>query len=203
MPGLEHFVTMPGYTVKPDCTAEIQMPLLSLSPEGVNIQYFYNEYMPDVFNCSKNILQTSTHTVDLHGHCMNSVRGNEYNNVKGFVSAASFENYRNSFNTSSNEAGYRFSGYIMYGEDEFRRVRRSLHGKGENVQYKINENVGKDCYIPTAGNYFIKCYLHQEKKKMQGMSLDKIIKHFSIELCSEPRASNFKWVPRTCQCHHG
>jgi hypothetical protein len=159
---------------------EYQLPYLSPSIEGVNIEYFTNAYMSDVFNFIRNILSSNNQTVDICGYCSNRMRGKEYNNVKGFVSLSAFENYRNAFNTSSDETEYKYNGYVRYGEDEFKRLRRSKHGKGENFKFEIKEYIGKNCYIPTAGNCFIKCYLYQETKKMADLTLDEIIKQYGL-----------------------
>jgi hypothetical protein len=59
---------------------------------------------------------------------------------------------------------------VRYGNDEFKRLKRSKHGKGENFKFEIKEYIGKNCYIPTAGNCFIKCYLYQEMKKITLLS---------------------------------
>jgi hypothetical protein len=147
-------------------STHIQQAPSTSSDNNFNIEYFADAYLPDVFNFIQNILRTNNHTADISGYCVNSTAGKEYQNVKGFVSLSAFENYRNSFNSSSDETKYQFTGNVRYGEDEFKRLRRSKHGKGEDFRFEIMEYEGENCYIPPAGNCFIRCYLHQEKKKM-------------------------------------
>ena len=42
-------------------------------------------------------------------------------------------------------------------KDEFNKVNRSDYGKGSNHLYDIQEYIGKNCYIPTGQNCFLKC----------------------------------------------
>ena len=46
--------------------------------------------------------------------------------------------------------------YIL-DKPEFKTVKRSEYGKGINFLYDILEYSGKNCYIPTGQNCFIKC----------------------------------------------
>jgi hypothetical protein len=62
--------------------AEHLLPYLSPSPEGIHIEYFYDEYLPDVFNFMNDVLATNDQTIDLKGWCVNEARGKEYENVK-------------------------------------------------------------------------------------------------------------------------
>jgi hypothetical protein len=54
---------------------EYQLPYLSPSVEGVNIEYFTNARMSDVFNFIRNILSSNNQTVDICGYCSNRMRG--------------------------------------------------------------------------------------------------------------------------------
>ena len=49
--------------------------------------------------------------------------------------------------------------------EQFDKVNRSDYGKGSNHLFDIEEYNGKNCYIPTGQNCFLKCinYLTQEK----------------------------------------
>jgi hypothetical protein len=155
-------------------------PYLSPSPEGVHIEYFYDEYLPDVFNFMNSVLESNEQTIDLHGRCVNKARGTEYQNVKGFCSSMALENYRNAFNNTSNEEEYIFTGYVMYSTNQFKTIRRSQHGKGTDFRFEIKEYVGQDCYIPTQGNCFMKCYLYQEVKKTSSMNVAEVIRLYNL-----------------------
>ena len=38
------------------------------------------------------------------------------------------------------------------------RVNRSQFGRATALKQDINDYIGDNCYIPTSGNYFIKCF---------------------------------------------
>ena len=50
-----------------------------------------------------------------------------------------------------------YEGDLYIIEKEFNRVNRSNFGRGSNHLYDIQEYHGKNCYIPTGQNCFLKC----------------------------------------------
>ena len=47
---------------------------------------------------------------------------------------------------------------------EFKKVNRSQYGRGTDFKQDVVEYIGKNCYIPTSGNCFIKCINYFTKK---------------------------------------
>ena len=59
-----------------------------------------------------------------------------------------------------------FTGYVSkLITPQFSFVERSAHAKGTNYKQEIVEYHGQNCYIPTSGNWFIKCIKHFTEKK--------------------------------------
>ena len=57
--------------------------------------------------------------------------------------------------------------------------RRSRVGMGTNCLYKINEYIGRYCYIPTDGKCFLKCYIMWKQ-----FHLNRILSPPEQEICS-------------------
>ncbi|ESO84502.1 hypothetical protein LOTGIDRAFT_176122 [Lottia gigantea] len=57
-------------------------------------------------------------------------------------------------------------GKIILHKDNFKEIKRSRVGRGTELLKKINEYKGRNCYIPTNGNCFIKCVNHVLNKDL-------------------------------------
>ncbi|ESO92981.1 hypothetical protein LOTGIDRAFT_162007 [Lottia gigantea] len=58
------------------------------------------------------------------------------------------------------------TGKIILHKDNFKEIKRSRVGRGTELLKKINEYKGRNCYIPTNGNCFIKCVNHVLNKDL-------------------------------------
>ena len=58
-----------------------------------------------------------------------------------------------------------FTGWLYkLNPPEFGKVNRSQYGRGTDFKQDIVEYIGKNCYIPTSGNCFIKCINYFTKR---------------------------------------
>ncbi|ESO82848.1 hypothetical protein LOTGIDRAFT_155884 [Lottia gigantea] len=69
--------------------------------------------------------------------------------------------------TKSDCSDWYFTGNIIFRRNNFKEIRRSNAGRGTELLKKINEYKGRNCYIPTDGNCFIKCVNHVLKKDLK------------------------------------
>ncbi|ESO94428.1 hypothetical protein LOTGIDRAFT_175428 [Lottia gigantea] len=59
-----------------------------------------------------------------------------------------------------------YTGKIILHKDNIKEIKRSKVGKGTELLKKINIYTGRNCYIPTDGNCFIKCVNHVLNKDL-------------------------------------
>ena len=52
-----------------------------------------------------------------------------------------------------------FTGWLYkYNTPEIKKIIRSQYGRGTDFRQGIDEYIGNNCYIPTSGICFIKCF---------------------------------------------
>ena len=72
-----------------------------------------------------------------------------------------FESYINAIDIDYDSEDVIFLGWLYkLNTPEFNKVNRSQYGRGTDFKQAIVEYAGKNCYIPTSGNCFIKCIIH-------------------------------------------
>ena len=82
-----------------------------------------------------------------------------------FKTLDDFKSYINAMDMDS--SGYDGDDVIFRGwlkklnTPEFNRVNKSQNGRRTDFKRDYVEYIGKNCYIPTSGNFFIKCINHQ------------------------------------------
>ncbi|ESP03548.1 hypothetical protein LOTGIDRAFT_171342 [Lottia gigantea] len=88
------------------------------------------------------IFQDGKHKQDMH--------------LVGF-NGKSFHKIFSRMDLESDAFDWYFTRRILLRKDNFNEIKRSKVGRGTELLKKINEYIGKNCYIPTYGNCFIKC----------------------------------------------
>ena len=76
-----------------------------------------------------------------------------------------FESYINAIDVDYDSEDLTSTGYVYkINTPQFTVVKRSAYGKGTNYMQEIVEYHGHNCYIPTSGMCFIKCFNYFTKK---------------------------------------
>ena len=76
-----------------------------------------------------------------------------------FYTRAQFESYLNKLQDTSDIEEWKFIGTIKILEINIRsNKQRSQAGMGTNYSYQIKEYYGVNCYIPSDGRCYIKCF---------------------------------------------
>ena len=103
------------------------------------------------------LLEDHTGDFELIGSML--VGGVEQKTNIRFKNVDLFESYVNAIYNSGydSEEGI-FTGWLYkLNTPKFKKVNRSQYGRGTDFKQDIVEYIGKNCYIPTSGNCFIKC----------------------------------------------
>ena len=109
------------------------------------------------------ILQDCTGDFELNGK-MNIAPIEHKTNIR-FKNMDDFETYTNAIDVDYDSEDVTFIGYVYkLDTPQFKFVKRSDNGKGTDHIQEIVEYLGKNCFIPTSGMYFIKCINHSTKK---------------------------------------
>ena len=76
-----------------------------------------------------------------------------------FKNIDDFESYNNAIDNSGYDSeDVIFTGWLYkLNTPEFKKVNRPQYGRGTDFKQDIVEYIGNNCYIPTSGNFFIKC----------------------------------------------
>ena len=69
-----------------------------------------------------------------------------------------FEIYIHAIDVDHESEDFMFTGWVYkLNAPQFNIVKRSQYGSGTDFKQDISDSTGNSCYIPTSGNYFIKC----------------------------------------------
>ena len=101
-----------------------------------------------------------------------------------------FEIYINSINNGGYDSEYVIFTRWLYklNTPKYKKVNRSQYGKGTDFTQDIVENKGKNCYIPSNGNCFLKCIIFFAKKDYT--------KNFSTFIQTQQRRTNVRTSAR-------
>ena len=82
-----------------------------------------------------------------------------------FKNIDDFKTYFNATDNGCYESeDVNFTGWLYkVNTHEFNRVDRSQYGRGTDFKQGIVEYIGKNCFIPTRCNCFIKCFIFLSK----------------------------------------
>ena len=109
------------------------------------------------------ILQDYTGDFELNGKMI--IGPVEHKTNIRFKNMDDFERYINAIDIDYDSEDVTFNGYVYkLNTSQFKVVNRSAYGKGTNYMQEIVEHHGQNCYIPTSGMCFIKCFNRFTKK---------------------------------------
>ena len=90
-----------------------------------------------------------------------------------FKNIQDFESYINNIDKEYDSEDAIFTGDIYkLNTPEFKKVKRSLYGKGTDFLKDILEVIGNNCYIPSSGYCFLKCINYLTGKDYKKEFLD-------------------------------
>ena len=119
---------------------------------NLNLHEFKNE-----------ILQDYTGDFELNGLMV--IGSIEHKTNIRFKNMDDFESYINAIDVDYDSEDVTFTGFIYkLNTPQFKVVKRSAYGKGTNYMQENVEYHGQNCYIPTSGDWFIKCIKYFNKK---------------------------------------
>ncbi|ESO95990.1 hypothetical protein LOTGIDRAFT_174974 [Lottia gigantea] len=94
--------------------------------------------------------------IEINGQINQKGKHKQDMRLSGF-NAQTFQIIYPKMHETSDTSDWYFTGEIILRKNNFRIVERSKKGSGVNLLKKINEYIGKNCYIPTDCYCFIKC----------------------------------------------
>ena len=85
-----------------------------------------------------------------------------------FRNVNDFESFINAIDIEYDTGDVTFTGFLYkLNTPQLNSAKRSAYAKGTNYFQEIVEYHGQSCYIPTSGNYFIKCINYFSEKIIQ------------------------------------
>ena len=120
---------------------------------GLNLHEIKNEFLEDY-----------TGDFELIGSML-VAKVEQKTNIR-FKNVDDFESYIKAIDNSGYDSeDVIFTGWLYkLNTRELKKVKRSQYGRGIDFKQDIVEYIGKNCYIPTSGNCFIKCINYFTKK---------------------------------------
>ena len=123
-----------------------------------NQRRYTDEYFTDIVNQIKSLLDDGL-VIEINGVIVkpNGDTIEEYKTL--FYTSQQFNSYYKKLQDTSDVKEWKFTGTVRIVETNIRlKHKRSQVGMGINSLFKIEEYCGENCYIPSDGRCFIKCF---------------------------------------------